>query len=181
MVMWPSCFWCLNNRTLRVKLGDHRSSVGCSKKRGAPGLCAWTPSLPDIYQWLSRWTEMQSFVLRRRRQAHRPKKSATRAFNWSHRWDLPLNASKSHHLSIGGTPDLRIALPEEAAGKSLQKCELINDLGITVNAAFTPSANILADANVVLHKKIFYLFDKGDFCTSIQYFGATSSRIRHAS
>ncbi len=58
-----------------------------------------------------------------------------------------LNASKSHHLSIGGTPNLRIVLPEEAAGKSLQKCEQINDLGITVNAAFTPSANVLAAAN----------------------------------
>ncbi len=45
------------------------------------------------------------------------------------------------------TPDLRIALPEEAAGKSLQKCEQINDLDITVNAAFTPSANVLAAAN----------------------------------
>ncbi len=61
--------------------------------------------------------------------------------------NLPLNASKSHHLSIGGTPDIRIALPEEAVGKSLQKCEQINDLGITVNAAFTPSANVLTAAN----------------------------------
>ncbi len=50
-------------------------------------------------------------------------------------------------MQVGGTPDLLIALPEEAAGKSLQKCELINDLGITVNTAFTPSANVLAAAN----------------------------------
>ncbi len=49
--------------------------------------------------------------------------------------------------SIGGTPDLRIALPKEAAGKSLQKCGQINDLGITVKTAFTPSANVLASAN----------------------------------
>ncbi len=47
--------------------------------------------------------------------------SIRQAFNWSQRWDLPLNASKSHHLSIGGTPDLRIALPQEAAGKSLHQ------------------------------------------------------------
>ncbi len=71
-------------------------------------------------------------------QQHELGSSIRQAFNWSHRWDLPLNSSKSHHLSIGGTPDLRIALPEDAAGKSLQKCEQINDLGITVNAAFTP-------------------------------------------
>ncbi len=50
-------------------------------------------------------------------------------------------------MQVGGTPDLLIALPEEAAGKSLQKCKLINDMGITVNTAFTPSANVLAAAN----------------------------------
>ncbi len=82
-----------------------------------------------------------------RSQQHELGSSIRQAFNWSQRWDLPLNANKSHHLSIDGNPDLRIALPEEAAGKSPQKCEQINDLGITVNAAFTPSANVLAAAN----------------------------------
>ncbi len=47
----------------------------------------------------------------------------------------------------GGTPNLRKALSEEAVGKSLQKCVQINDLVITVNAAFTLSANVLAAAN----------------------------------
>ncbi len=76
----------------------------------------------------------------------------------------PLNASKSHHLSISGPLDLRIALSEEAAGKFLQKCEQINDLGITVNAAFTSSANVLAAANKardMLH--FIYLSNKRDF------------------
>ncbi len=36
---------------------------------------------------------------------------------------------------------------EEAAGTLLQKCEQINNLGINVNAAFTPSVNVLAAAN----------------------------------
>ncbi len=48
---------------------------------------------------------------------------------------------------ISGPPDLRIALSEEPASKSLQKCDQINDMGITLNAAFTPSANVLAAAN----------------------------------
>ncbi len=66
---------------------------------------------------------MQSFffaddveLIAPRSQHHELGSSIRQAFNWSHRWDLPLNASKSHHLSIGGTPDLRVALPEEAAG-----------------------------------------------------------------
>ncbi len=82
-----------------------------------------------------------------RSQKHELRSSIQQAFTWPRRWDFPLKASKSHHLSIGGTPDLRIALSEEASGKSLQKCEQINDLGITVNSAFTPSANVLTATN----------------------------------
>ncbi len=87
-------------------------------------------------------------LIARGSQQHELGSSIRQAFNWSHRWHLPLSACKSHHLSIGGTPDLRIALPEDAAGKSLQKCGQINDLGIIVNAAFTPSTNVLAAANI---------------------------------
>ncbi len=54
---------------------------------------------------------------------------------------------KSHHLSIGGHPDDRLVLSEEANDEQMTKCEHINDLGITVNAAFTPSANVLTVAN----------------------------------
>ncbi len=54
-----------------------------------------------------------------------------------------------------------MALSEEAKGKSLQKCEQINDLDITVNAAFTPSANALASANKARGMLCFiYLSDK---------------------
>ncbi len=44
-------------------------------------------------------------------------------------------------------PDDRLVLSEEANGEQMTKCEQINDLGITVNSAFTPSANILTAAN----------------------------------
>ncbi len=84
-------------------------------------------------------------VIAPRSQQHDLRSSIQQAFTLSRRWDLPLNASKSYHLPIGST--LRIAPPEEAEGKSLQKCEQINGLGITVNAAFTPSANVLVAAN----------------------------------
>ncbi len=42
----------------------------------------------------------------------------------------------------------------------MQKCEQINDLGLTVNAAFTPSANVLATANKA--RGMLY-FIKGSF------------------
>ncbi len=49
----------------------------------------------------------------------------------------------------------------------MTKCEQINDLGITVKSAFTPSANVLTAANkarIMLYviQKVIYMPDKGD-------------------
>ncbi len=41
------------------------------------------------------------------------------------------------NLSIGGHSGHRLVLSEEANGELMTKCEQINDLGITVNSAFT--------------------------------------------
>ncbi len=64
-----------------------------------------------------------------RSQQHDLRSSIQQALSWYRKWDLPLNASKSHYLSIGGHPDHRLVLSEKA------KCEKINDLGISVNKA----------------------------------------------
>ncbi len=81
-----------------------------------------------------------------RSQQHDLRSSIEQALCWSRRRDLPLNAS-NHHLSIGGHPDHRLVLSEEANGEQMTKCEQINDLGITVNSALTPSVNFLTAAN----------------------------------
>ncbi len=60
---------------------------------------------------------------------------------------LPINANKSHHLSIRGHSVDRVVLSEEGNSEQMTKCEQINDLGITVNSAFTPSANVLTAAD----------------------------------
>ncbi len=69
-----------------------------------------------------------------RSQQHELRSSIEQALNWS------------HHLSIGGHPDDRLVLPEEANDEQMTKCEQINDLGVTVNSAFTESANVLTAA-----------------------------------
>ncbi len=79
-----------------------------------------------------------------------------------------LNASACHRLSMGGTPDLRIALPEEAAGKSLLECEQIKDLGITVKTAFTPSANVLAASNKA--RGMLHLIKRSSTCLAKEIF-----------
>ncbi len=62
-------------------------------------------------------------------------------------WSLPLNASRSQHILIGGPPDLHLPLFEEDGGELEQKYEQIKDLGIAANSAFTTSANALTVAN----------------------------------
>ncbi len=90
------------------------------------------------------------------------------------------HASKSHHLSIGDHPDDRLVLSEEANGEQMAKCEQLNDLGITMNSAFTPSANVLTAANkamgnAVLNQKVIYMPDKGDIPSPIKSVGETST------
>ncbi len=40
-----------------------------------------------------------------------------------------------------------VVLFEEANGEQMTKCKQTNDVGITVNSAFTPSMNVLTAAN----------------------------------
>ncbi len=107
-----------------------------------------------------------------RSQQHELRASIELALSWSRRWGLPLNASTIHHLSIGSHSDHRLVLSEEANGELMAKCEQIKGLGITVNSAFTPSANVLTAANkargmLYFIKKVFYMPDEGNLRTSI--------------
>ncbi len=86
-------------------------------------------------------------LIAQRSQQHELRSSIEQALSRCRRWDLPVNASRNHLLPRGGHPDHRLVLSEESNGELMTKCEQINDLGITVNSAFTPSANVLATAN----------------------------------
>ncbi len=82
-----------------------------------------------------------------RRQQHELRASGQKALSWSCKWNLPLNARKSYHLSIGRPHNFCLPLSEEDRGESMQKFEYINNMGIAVNSAFTSSANVLTAAN----------------------------------
>ncbi len=74
---------------------------------------------------------------------------------------------------MGGPHDLRLNLSDYTEGESLQKCEKISDLGIIMNSAFNPSANVLTAANkangmLYFMKRSFFKSDEGDLRTSIQ-------------
>ncbi len=107
-------------------------------------------------------------IIAPRSQQHELRSSIEQALNWSRRWDLPLSASKSHHLSIGGHLDDLLALSEEANGEQMTKCEQINDLGVTVNSAFTPSANALTAPNKA--RGMLYLTKRSFTCLTKEIF-----------
>ncbi len=79
-----------------------------------------------------------------------------------------VNTSKSPHLSKGGPPDHRLILSEEAEDKLMKKCEQINDLGITVNSAFTPTSNVLTAANK--SRGMLYFIKRSFICLAKEIF-----------
>ncbi len=96
----------LNNRTFRVKLGGHLSSEGIVKS-GVPQGSVLGPLLLLIFinDLGHELTCNHLFfaddvkLIAPRSQQHELISSIEKALNWSRRWGLPLNASKSHHLS----------------------------------------------------------------------------------
>ncbi len=65
--------------------------------------------------------------------------------DWSCRWDLPLNVSKDQHLSIEGSPDFQLALPEKDDGLNNPELRENGEVGHCRDPAFTPSANVLSE------------------------------------
>ncbi len=120
----------LNNRTFRVKLGGHLSSEGFVKS-GVPQGSELGPLLflTFINNLENELTCNYLFVaddvkhIAPRSQQHELRSSIELALRWSRRWDLPLNASKSHYLSIRDLPDHRLVLSDEANDELMTKCE----------------------------------------------------------
>ncbi len=136
----------LKNRTFRVKLGGHLSSediVKSSVPQGSVlGPLLFLIFINDLENELTcnhLFFADDVKLMFPRSQQDELRSSIEQTLSWPRRWDLPLNASESHHLSIGGHPDHRLVLSEEANGEQMTKCEQINDLGITVNSALPVS------------------------------------------
>ncbi len=66
------------------------------------------------------------------------------AFQWLHDCDLPLNASKCSHISIGGPPPSPLTLSD---GTEKSAVDSPKDLGVTVTSTFKTSVHCQQAAN----------------------------------
>ncbi len=104
--------------------------------------------------------------------------SIQQAFTWSRRWDFLLNAGKSHHLSIGGSPDLCIARKRPKVNRCRNMSKSVPWALLWTQRS---PPQLISWLLQILHKKIIYMPDEWDLHTSIQCFRATTSRICHPS
>ncbi len=146
ITLWVEEF--LKSRTFRMKSDGHLLSEGIINSGASHGsVLGQLMFLILSNDLVNELTRSRLFfagdikLTASRRKHHGLRSSIQHGIIWPNSLDLPLNASKSHHLSIGGPADLRLALSEKAEEKALLKCEH------SVNSAFTPSSNVLAAAN----------------------------------
>ncbi len=99
----------LKNRALRMKFGDHLSSEGIAKSGVPPGSVLGPLRFLLFINYLENELTCNHLffaddvkLITPRSQQHELRSSTEQALNVARRWDLPLNASKSHHLSIEG-------------------------------------------------------------------------------
>ncbi len=78
------------------------------------------------------------------------------AFRWSDDCDLPLNASKCSHISIGELPPSPLSLSD---GTEISEVDSTKDLGVTVTSTFKTSIHCQHAANRA--RRILFLLRRG--------------------
>ncbi len=60
-------------------------------------------------------------------------------WDWSQKWDLPVNPAKNNYLPIGQEGPLRLSFSPNGPGTHIPVSKLVKDLGIQADKAFSPS------------------------------------------
>ncbi len=81
----------------------------------------------------------------RRSQRMNLHNSLTAAWDWSKKWDLPIN--KCNYLTIGREVPLRLSFFPDGSGAPIPVSTLVKDLGVQTDNMFSPSAQCTEAAN----------------------------------
>ncbi len=64
----------------------------------------------------------------------------TAAWDWSKKWDPPINPTKCNYLTIGREIPLRVSFFPDGSGAPISVSTLVKDLGVQTDNMFSPSA-----------------------------------------
>ncbi len=73
--------------------------------------------------------------------------SLAAAWDWSKKWDLPINSSKCNYLTIGREVPLRLSFIADGSGTPIPVSTLVKDLGVQADNMFSPSPQCTEAAN----------------------------------
>ncbi len=68
-------------------------------------------------------------------------------WDWSKKWDLPINPTKCNYLTIGREVPLRLSFFPDGSGTTISVSQLVKDLGIQTDNMFFPPAQCTEAVN----------------------------------
>ncbi len=103
--------------------------------------------LPDVLETMTLLFADDVKMVTRRSQSKNLHSSLTAAWNWSKKWDLPINPTKCNYLTIGREVPLRLSFFPDGSGTPIPVSTLFKDLGVQTDNMFSPSAQCTEPAN----------------------------------
>ncbi len=124
VVRWIEAY--LSGRVSRVHIGGEHSGaipmhsgVPQGSVIGPPLFLLFVNDLPDVLETLTLLFADDVKMVTRRSQNMNLHSSLTAAWDWSKKWDLPINPTKCNYLTIGREVPLRLSFSPNGSGTSI--------------------------------------------------------------
>ncbi len=103
--------------------------------------------LPDALETMTLLFADNVKMVTRRSQSMNLYSSLTATWDWSKKWELPINPSKCNYLTIGREVPLRLSFFRNGSRTPIPVSTLVKDLGVQTDNMFSPSAQCTEAAN----------------------------------
>ncbi len=124
--------------------------------------------LPDVLEALTLLFADYVNKVTRRTQSMNVHSSLTAGWDWSKKWDLPINPTKCNYLTIGREVPLRLSFFSDVPGTPIPVSKLVKDLWVQTDNVFSPSARSTECVNnsrelIVMGRRFFQDISKMAF------------------
>ncbi len=138
VVRWIEAY--LSGRVSRVHVGGEHSGA-IPMHSGVPQ--GSVNDLPDVLETMTLLFADDVKMVTRRSQSM----NLTAAWDWSKKWDLPINPTKCNYLTIGREVPLRLSFFPGGSGTTIPVSKLVKDLGVQADNMLSPSTQCTEAAN----------------------------------